>query len=180
MLNFFLIVQYGIAVAWAFSCGGYDLVFRRIPNVLTLGAHVGALIMLAVSGQGLFAASVTSCLIAWFLALALTLPAYAFNRLGAGDVKMLAAIGLASGLETMLIAYAIAGLLIGGIAVVWLMAYRWIPWFAPQLLRIGINAPVIAEPNGRMLPFGLGLALGFVIAVLIVDIRSPDLSAFTY
>lgn len=162
-----MIVQYGITVVWAMGCGGYDLVLRRIPNVLTLGAHGGALIMLVVNGQGLFAASVASCLIAWFLALALTLPAHAFNRLGAGDVKMLAAIGLASGLETMLIAYVIAGLLMGGVAVIKLMAYRWASWFAPQLMRSGINAPVIAEPNGRFLPFGAALAVGFIAALLI-------------
>lgn len=156
---------------WAIVCGGYDLASRRIPNILTLGAHGGALVMLAVTGQGWLGASPSSCFAAWALALVLTVPAWMLKRLGAGDAKLLAAMGLMGGMEIMLVSYAIAGLLVGGTAVVWTMAYRWEPLLAPQLARIGINAPAIPEPKGRMLPFGLGLTIGFIVALVLLAAR---------
>jgi prepilin peptidase CpaA len=164
-------VQYWIIGGWAVACGGYDLASRRIPNVLTLGAHGGALAMLAATGQGWLGASPSSCFAAWALALVLTVPAWVLKRLGAGDAKLLAAMGLSGGMEAMLVAYAIAGLLVGGTAIIWMLAYRWIPLLTPQLARIGIDAPAIPEPKGRMLPFGLGLAIGFVVALGLLAAR---------
>lgn len=164
-------VQYWLMGSWAAACGGYDLAFRRIPNVLTLGAHGGALAMLAVTGQGWLGASPSSCFAAWALALILTVAAWVLKRLGAGDAKLLAAMGLAGGMEAMLVAYAIASLLVGGTAIVWMLAYRWMPLLAPQLASIGIDAPAIPEPKGRMLPFGLGLAIGFVVALVLLAAR---------
>ena len=67
-------VQYWVLGGWAVACGGYDLVVRRLPNALTLGAHGGALAMLAASGQGWLGASPSSCFAAWVLALVLTMP----------------------------------------------------------------------------------------------------------
>jgi prepilin peptidase CpaA len=128
---------------WAAACGAYDLVVRRLPNALTLGAHGGALAMLAATGQGWLGASPSSCFAAWTLALVLTMPGYVFKLLGAGDVKLLAAMGLAGGLEAMLIAHAVAGLLVGGAAIVWMLAYRWEPLLAAPLARIGINFPAV-------------------------------------
>jgi prepilin peptidase CpaA len=157
--------------SWAVACGGYDLMSRRIPNVLTLGAHGGALAVLAVTGQGWLGVSPSSCLTAWALALVLTVPAWILRRLGAGDAKLLAAMGLMGGMEAMLVAYAIAGLLVGGTAIVWMLAYRWMPLLAPQLASIGIDALTIPEPKGRMLPFGLGLAIGFVVALVLLAAR---------
>lgn len=80
-------------------------------------------------------------------------------------MKLLAAMGLAGGLEAMLIAYAVAGLLMGGAAIVWMLAYRWEPLLAAPLARIGINFPAVPEPKSRILPFGLGLAIGFIVAL---------------
>lgn len=164
-------IQYWIIGGWAVACGGYDLAFRRIPNVLTLGAHGGALAMLTVTGQGWLGASPSSCFAAWALALILTVPAWVLKRLGAGDAKLLAAMGLLGGMEAMLVAYVVAGLLVGGTAIIWILAYRWMPLLAPQLASIGIEAPAIPEPKGRMLPFGLGLAIGFVVALVLLAAR---------
>jgi prepilin peptidase CpaA len=164
-------VQYWAIGSWAVVCGSYDLAVRRIPNTLILGAHGGALAMLAVTGQGWLGASPSSCFAAWALALVLTVPAWVLRRLGAGDAKLLAAMGLLGGMEAMLVAYAVAGLLVGGTAIVWTMAYRWEPLLVLQLARIGIDVPAIPEPKGRMLPFGLGLAIGFVVALVLLANR---------
>jgi prepilin peptidase CpaA len=164
-------IQYWLMGSWVVVCGGHDLAFRRIPNILTLGAHGGALAMLAVTGQGWLGASPSSCFAAWALALVLTVPAWMLRWLGAGDAKLLAAMGLLGGMEAMLVAYAIAGLLVGGTAVIWTIAYRWKPLLAPQLARIGIYAPAMPKPKGRMLPFGLGLAIGFIVALVLLANR---------
>ena len=122
--------------------------------------------MLAVTGQGWLGSTLSSCFTAWVLALALTVPAYALKRLGGGDIKLLAAMGLTGGMEAMLTAYVVASFLVGGAAIVWVMAYRWGSLLTVPLARIGLDAPSMPEPKGRMLPFGLGLAIGFVVALL--------------
>ena len=68
----------------------YDCRFRRIPNFLTFGAALGALVLHALfSGpQGL-----------WFalgglgVGFAFLIPGYALGKTGAGDVKLVAAVG---------------------------------------------------------------------------------------
>src|SRR5262245_35930403 len=63
---------------------------RRIPNALTFLAMVGALLFHGVTG-GVTALgwSLAGC----FLGLALFLPMFVLRGMGAGDVKLLAAIG---------------------------------------------------------------------------------------
>jgi prepilin peptidase CpaA len=67
-----------------------DLRARRIPNWLTFGAAVGALVYAGaahgLSGLGQAAAG-------WLVGCLLFLPWYALGGMGAGDVKLLAALG---------------------------------------------------------------------------------------
>jgi Flp pilus assembly protein, protease CpaA len=160
-----------VAIAWGMLSGALDVWVRRIPNALTLGAWALAIVWLLLTGHGLLGASGASCLGAAAVALILTLPGYGLGMLGAGDVKLLVAMGLLSGLEALLITFLVAGLLTGGAAILWIWAYRWSPWLACQLGRVGIDLPLVPEPRGRKLPFGLALAAGFVIAILHPDIR---------
>jgi prepilin peptidase CpaA len=68
----------------------YDLRSRRIPNTLTLGAAAVALAMHAAVGgwSGLLLAAS-----GWAVGAALFFPLFALGGMGAGDVKLLAAIG---------------------------------------------------------------------------------------
>ena len=68
----------------------FDLTNRRIPNALTIGAAVVAVAMhAAMSGwSGLFLAAA-----GWAVGAALFFPLFALGGMGAGDVKLLAAIG---------------------------------------------------------------------------------------
>ena len=79
-----------LAVAAALAATVCDLRARRIPNALTFGAAIAALIASTWSG-GL--AGAQTSLLGWLLGLALWLPFFALGGMGAGDVKMLAAIG---------------------------------------------------------------------------------------
>ncbi len=79
---------FAVAVA-AVACV-CDIRSRRIPNALTFGAAMLAFSAHLVMG-GL--SSLTQSLAGWILGAALFFPFFALRGLGAGDVKLLAAIG---------------------------------------------------------------------------------------
>ena len=72
-----------VAVAW-------DVATRRIPNLLTFGAALAALVVHAYvggwAGLGMAAAG-------WAAGVALLFPIFALGGMGAGDVKLLGALG---------------------------------------------------------------------------------------
>ncbi len=78
------------AIAVSLGACVTDLKWRRIPNVLTLGAAVAAfLIQWAMRGSpGLWQA-----VAGWAIGLALFLPIFVLRGIGGGDVKLLAALG---------------------------------------------------------------------------------------
>jgi prepilin peptidase CpaA len=78
------------AIAVASTACVTDVRTRRIPNVLTFGAAAAALAFhaFAPSGQG-----VVSAIEGWFVGAALMFLPFALRGLGAGDVKLVAALG---------------------------------------------------------------------------------------
>jgi len=80
----------GIAVAVALVACVFDLRRRRIPNVLTFGAALAAFIVSALTGGP---AAVGASAGGWIVAAAVWLPFYLLGGMGAGDVKLMAAIG---------------------------------------------------------------------------------------
>ena len=166
-------IAVSLLVIWCLACAIYDLKQRRLPNFLTLGMHIPALVVLILTGQGLLGASVSSSFAAWGLALLLTLPAYAFNWLGAGDVKFLAALGLLTGLNFLLTSYVFAGLLSGLIVLVWLTLQRLMPYVNLQLSSFNFQLPHIPRLNGKVLPFGAILTAGILTALLLNPAGEP-------
>ncbi|MCL5974336.1 MAG: prepilin peptidase [Gammaproteobacteria bacterium] len=160
-------LAFGLLVIWCLACAFYDIKQRRLPNLLTLGMHIPALVILLLTGQGLLGASVSSSFAAWALALLLTLPAYVFNWLGAGDVKFLAALGLLTGLNFLLTSYVIAGLLAGLIVLVWLTLQRLMPYVNLQLSSFNFQFPAVPLLSGKVLPFGAILTAGALIALFL-------------
>src|SRR5262245_28032565 len=79
-----------VAIAVALVAVVTDLRTRRIPNVLTFGAAVLAIVVHGDVG-GWTGAGVS--LLGWVAGAALFLPLFALGGMGAGDVKLLAAIG---------------------------------------------------------------------------------------
>ncbi len=158
-------LPYWLVALWTLVCGGCDMAQRRIPNGLTFGAQGAAVAAYAVTGQGWLGLSLTAGLAGWALALAFALPGYVLKKLGAGDVKLFAAMGLLGGVDATLITFAVAGLLAGGVALLWLAAYRWFFRLELPLSRMGISIAGVPEPKGRFLPFGSALAVGFLVAL---------------
>jgi prepilin peptidase CpaA len=78
------------AIAVAIVAMIWDLKSRRIPNVLTFGAAAAAILAHA-SVAGLAGAGWSVA--GWLVGVAFFLPFFALGGMGAGDVKLLAAIG---------------------------------------------------------------------------------------
>lgn len=99
--------------------GYYDIRWRRIPNWLTLSS---ALIGFALNA---FLANtpwdgLKFALWGFLLATLINFPLYALHARGAGDVKLLAAVGALVGLKDWLAIFVISGLL-GGVLAIALM-----------------------------------------------------------
>jgi prepilin peptidase CpaA len=139
-----------LVVAWSLAVLVTDLSVRRIPNILSLGAMAVALGVLAYSGHSLLGATWPSMLMGVVLALALTLPGYFAHWLGAGDIKLLVAIALLSGWETVLISFTVGALLGGLVVLVLMMVAR----YSGQSLS-----------SRRWVPLGAALSLGLLLAL---------------
>ncbi len=115
----------------------FDVRTRRIPNLLTFGGAILALLVAMVSG-GLVATM--TAVFAWVLGVALFLPFFALGGMGAGDVKLLAALAAWLGpvdAVYMAIFTAMAGGVIGlavtlargytrrALSNIWLMLMHW-------------------------------------------------------
>lgn len=79
-----------VAIGIGLVACGFDLHSRRIPNALTFGGAAAALVA-SFYEHGL--AGAASSATGWTVAAALWLPWYALGGMGAGDVKLIAAVG---------------------------------------------------------------------------------------
>lgn len=83
-------VFYISAIAVAVVAAIWDLRTRRIPNLLTFGSALLAIVAHTYTG-GVTAAGWS--LAGWFVGVLFFLPIFALRGMGAGDVKLLAALG---------------------------------------------------------------------------------------
>ena len=150
-------IQGLVVFVWLVVCAQQDIRQRQIANRLTLGALLLALFYLLWSGSTWLGTSRAQGLWAFCLALLLTLPGYALGRLGAGDVKMLAALALASNST-----YLLWSLIGAGVAnVAWVYGPRLLP-LASQGVRARLGYLVV-DPS-KKLPFAPFLLVGFSLA----------------
>ncbi|HCT04933.1 MAG TPA: prepilin peptidase [Pseudomonas sp.] len=91
-----------VILFWLVLCSVQDLRQRQIANGLTLGAGLLALIYLLWMGVTWIGAPAGEGGWAFALALLLGLPGYVLGRFGAGDVKLLAALALATSPDYLL------------------------------------------------------------------------------
>ena len=149
-----------------------DVRWRRIPNVLTASAALGGLVFGATSG-GLSGAglSLAGCLVGG----ALFLPLFALRGLGAGDVKLVAAIGAWLGpLDVMWVCLFAA--MAGGVLAVVVALMRG---YARNLLNnmrfIGtywrtqgvgpVPGLTLSETRGPRLAYALPITVGVIVAL---------------
>lgn len=109
-----------VVAGWALAIAAYDLRRQRIPNAALLLGLIPAVLALLVNDRGLLQATPLSSVAGLVLALCLLLPGYGLGRMGAGDVKFAACLGLLLGLGRTADMLLIAGVCLGLGSVVWL------------------------------------------------------------
>lgn len=152
---------------WACSIAYFDARYRRIPNVLSLGAWLLAAVVLLTRHTSMTGEPVSSALFAAGFGLLVTLPAYALKKLGAGDVKFLVGIGLLTSLPVTMACFLVAALCGGLLAVFWLnlpillntLPARW----RPRSKGFGDWAGMPVQD--RRMAYGTLLAFGLISAL---------------
>jgi Flp pilus assembly protein protease CpaA len=165
----------GGLVMWAAAIAALDLHQRRIPNLLTLPAVLAGLVWMLVSGHCLTGDRWQLGLWAGAFGLAVTLPAYALGKLGAGDAKYLLAIGVLTGWRTTCNTFIIAG----AVGLVLVCTWWWVrnndlarstlsslAWLFKPLVT-GMGKP----PDQLVLPFGTLLSMGLCAELLIRSVK---------
>lgn len=153
-----------------------DVYRRRIPNVISLG---GAFLGLALWVRHDGFAGLETGLAGWAVGAALFLPFYLLKGLGAGDIKLMAAVGTCLGARHALWA-GITVALTGGLMAAWAAASQGRLWAALRdslrilggyrpPARVGTSVGKTASAHATI-PYGLAIAAGTLIymAVLFV------------
>ncbi|MFQ3236170.1 MAG: prepilin peptidase CpaA [Paraglaciecola sp.] len=144
-----------------------DLRYQRIPNKLCLFALVLALLLQSISGQW---QGLAQALLGAGLAVALLLPTYAFRWLGAGDVKLMIAVGALSGPELLLWSV-LYGIIFGTITSFALALYK-VRWSGMKKMMkrhfvkanvYGVDGADGADTSVLQVPYAPALALGWLM-----------------
>ncbi len=155
----------------------YDIKYRRIPNWLTLSGVVLALVVNSVIGPPL--AGLVFALEGFALAFGMYMLLYVLRAMGAGDVKLMAAVGAMVGWQRWLGIFFVTAI-IGGIMAVLLVTARkrlkstfWNMSFILTELKSGRPAYLkkeeldVRNPKAMGLPHGAVIAIGYVFYLAI-------------
>jgi len=149
-----------------------DLRTRRIPNVLTFGGALAALVYAAVAAGP---SGVLTAAGGWLLGAALFLPFFVLRGMGAGDVKLLAALGawlgpadalwlaifasMAGGVFAVVVALG-SGYLRTAFQNVWVMLTHW------RVAGLGpVPGVTLSDVRGPRLAYALPIAAGLVVTL---------------
>jgi prepilin peptidase CpaA len=170
LLTIGLIATCAIAV-WS------DVRTGRIPNVLTMGALATALILRAVGGLDLLGSGLAGAAIA----LGLSLPMFLVGGLGGGDVELLLAVGAFLAPSRLFVALLVMAIVGGCIALVAVIRRRALGRTLANVYRIVKTAilaalfrtvprtplPTLRTPGAISTPYGLAIATGAIVGVLL-------------
>ncbi|SFH38809.1 A24 family peptidase [Modicisalibacter xianhensis] len=157
-------------VFFLWSAAIWDVIQRRIPNALVFaGAILGSMLQLVLVGiDGLLDA-----LMGFGVGLVILLPGYLIGYTGAGDAKLMAAIGTFLGPQNIFLA-AMSSIAVGGVVALGYAASSLFnqtsisPWSRYGLMfktwvttgRPIYIAPAEGEVMGRKFPFAVSIAIG--------------------
>jgi prepilin peptidase CpaA len=149
-----------------------DLRSARIPNLLTFGAILGGLLFHGLAPAG---GSLPAALAGLLAGLLVFFPFFALGALGAGDVKLMAALGTWLGWQPV-IQVALFGALAGGVLALVIASWRGYLRTALQnlaaLIRfwavVGVKplpALTLESGTGLRLPYALPIMVGLVVTL---------------
>jgi prepilin peptidase CpaA len=149
-----------LLIVWFAVCAVQDARQRKISNWLTFGAVALALGYLLITGHTWLGADAQAGGWALLLSLILTLPGYLTGKLGAADVKLLAALALATDSRFLL------GTVIGaGVTMlIWLLIRQKLITYMNQLFSVLYPHANINSSNRH--PYAPYLFAGFLLTVL--------------
>jgi prepilin peptidase CpaA len=150
----------------------FDVRYRRIPNVFVLATLISGLIINFMAGglEGLLA-SAGGCLMAFGLMFFL----HVFGAMGAGDVKLFAAVGSVIGTQLVPSTFLVV-LLTGGVLAVYnILRNGTVLTTLSRVLQIfvgllpGWQMPRFEVPSDRRhtLPYGVAITLGSLISLFV-------------
>jgi prepilin peptidase CpaA len=143
-----------------------DLRTRRVPNWLTFGTAALGITMAVTHLDGVGVAGAFEGLLVGLL---LMLPGHVIGRTGAGDVKLLAALGTLLGPRSIAMAFLYTAIAGGGIAVLVAMRRRrlreTLEGTATLVCTGGANAGDLEKPStNNRFAYAPAIAVGAVIA----------------
>lgn len=138
--------------------GIYDLKSRRIPNWLTFGTFGIALIISIFQFK---LSAVFNCVLGFFVGILLLIIPYLMGGMGAGDVKLLGAIGALVGWKSVILIFlysAVSGLVLG---LAWIM---FTPGHLKFLITTGQILPQVDKKD--KVPYGIAIMLGTFLYII--------------
>jgi prepilin peptidase CpaA len=166
ILNISLFIPLAIIIAY------YDIRYRRIPNPFVLATLASGLAINFITGglRGLYL-SAGGCLLAFILMFMLHL----FGAMGAGDVKLFAAIGAVTGIQLVLPTFLVVVLTGGVLALVSIIRAGMLVTTMHRVLQIlvgllpGWQMPKFAVPADKRhtLPYGVAITIGSIISTAV-------------
>lgn len=150
----------------------YDVRYRRIPNPFVLATLISGLTLnLAIGGLNGGLSSIGGCVLAFILMFIL----HVFGAMGAGDVKLFAAIGSVIGVQIVLPTFVVVVLTGGLLALVSTLRSGIFATTMHRVLQIlvgllpGWQMPKFSVPADRRLtiPYGAAITIGAIIATAI-------------
>jgi len=178
-----------LLLALVLTAAFYDLRWRRIPNWLVaagmlLGLGLNALLAdFSIFGAVAGAGGWLGALKGFGVAFAVYFPLYLLRAMGAGDVKLMMAIGAIAGWRNWFVIFVITGVAGGVIAIcvlLWRKRVKKTMWNVGFLLNrvFHLQAPYMSNeeldvrsPKSARLPHALSIATGTVIFLVIAHLR---------
>lgn len=166
LVNIILLIPLAIIIAY------YDVRYRRIPNAFVLATLAAGIAINAVfAGLSGVAASCAGCALGFVLMFML----HVFGAMGAGDVKLFAAIGAVTGVGLVIPTFIVVILTGGLLAVVSIIRAGMVMTTMHRVLQIfvgmlpGWEMPKFAVPTDRRhtLPYGVAITMGSIISMAI-------------
>lgn len=166
LVNIILLLPLAIII------GYYDVRYRRIPNAFVLATLASGVAINAIfAGFPGVAASLGGCALGFVLMFML----HVFGAMGAGDVKLFAAIGAVTGAELVVPTFIVVILTGGLLAIVSIIRAGVLMITMHRVLQIfvgmlpGWQMPKFPVPTDRKhtIPYGVAITMGSIISIFV-------------